>query len=856
MNKFISTLLSLVLLLASNVALAQDQGSSCERGTSLCATLYQNDTLYIEAASQAFPETTKYLLSGDNIFQKIIEGSARSFYVTAEMLTTALSDTKIQYTAIDVYFDHPADYDTFISEYIAGEKSFEVYRFLEKTMVMVLNAVGWFVIGLVILSISLKIIKIAFQDRGFENIANNFSLQSVVFVILPPLLISTNSDTLPLLALSIYSAFLIGCFLASSAVMMLGGLLLELFAAETTYTPIAINDNPQFEKQTMELIDKTADEIAESIILIDLELANVIVTKDGTEKVSNEVFRRVFSEDEGLEINEKCVSGKYWHFNITTSDNCKSFREFLKFKTSITENEFVNDWRYSLRKLVRGHINDDYFAEYFDTEETTLQVMLDDLMKEVYRRVESRKTQICAINIYGSLDDGNNKQSSLWFCTKFDYENSKWSAENGVSFFYGMDVLSFYWADKSTDLNIYIHRVQQWALIDDVQNYKKSLEAISSSIASKIEMDDDSNRIMIDTSNMAKAFFSVTHELDVRYRYSSKITEEAFKHLNRIYTAILEASPLVVKNGAGLAETADIDHREQDCAFFGLMCEPVSTKLDESIEENNKYLKASDSGNVIKLLMDYIHQKESVEQNIYSSTTRFTTMIMPALLSSRVAISFYESYKRNNIKDKNPLMSDAQLNQLASAPKLVKNILNILIVVVLCFIIYGIMPLAYVVIVKLLEMIVRLIIHIMLSPVAVITFLWTVNDRQHDEDNVFMPEKIKNIVARTLIDPVSITVSFAVGIMMSLITYKLSKVIVAAISGLMIDQSSISLPIVFVFEVLLNALLAGYIMMKTASVIEYTHKKVVEFIEDNLGVDSSITDEMDQLKRILTLGFK
>lgn len=855
MNKLLSTLLSLILLLASNVALADDQGDSCAEGSSLCATLYQNSTLYVEAVSQVFPENTKYLLFGDNIFQKVIEGSVRSFYSTAKMLTTTLSDTSIQNTAVDVYFEKPEEYDTFVYKYSKGEKGFEVYRVLEKTIVWVLNAVGWLVIAIVIASITVKIVKIAYQDKGFENVANNFSAQSIVFVILPPLLISTNSDTLPLLALMIYAGFLIGCFLASAAVMMFGGLILELFASESTYTPAAIKDNPQFEKQIIELIDKTADEAAESIVLIDLELANLIVSKDGTEKVSNEAFRKIFAEDEGLEISEKCVSGEYWHFNLTTSDNCKSAREFLRFKAPMPTAELVNDWRYTLRKMLKSHMNDDYFSELFDVDEAVLEVVISEWMQEVYRRVDARKTQICALNVFKALDDGNNKQPELWFCTKFNHETSEWTLINGESDFYGMDVINFYWSDKSTDLNVYIHQVQRWALVDDVQNYKKSLEAISSSIASKIDMDDDSNRIMIDTSNMAKAFFSVTHELDLRYRYSSKITSEAFRHLNKIYNALLDVSPLVVKNGAGLAETADIDHREKECTFFGFVCRAKHHKLDDTVEENNKYLASSGSGNIIQTLMDYVHQKESVEQNMYSATTRFTTMILPALLSTKVAVGFYESFKRNNIKDKNPLMSDAQLNQLASAPKLITNSLNLLIIVVIGFIIYGIMPLAYVVIVKLLEMLIRLLVHIMLSPIAIITFLWTINDRQHDEENVFMPAKIWNIVARTLIDPVSITISFAVGVMMSLVTYKLSKVIVAAISGLMVDQTSISLPIVFAAEVLLNGLLAGYIMMKTASVIEYTHKKVVEFIEDNLGLDSSVTNEMDELKRILTLGF-
>ncbi|EGR0997140.1 hypothetical protein EHJ37_19645 [Vibrio parahaemolyticus] len=854
MRHLLTTLLSLLLLLVSNVTLAASNQTSCSENESLCANIYQNNSMYIEAISEIFPESTLLLIEGDNIFKKGIEGIARSFYGVTNAATMAMSDTKITNTVIDVYYDKKDEYDTFLSHYKKDKSSVLSQGFIEKIMIVFLAVVGTFTGITLTISMVIKVGKIAKQDKGFEKIFNNISLQSVMYIILAASIVPFSAGVLPPLGLFILAVSLVGCFIASGFVAMISGVLLEILSSDSVYDVSSLKDNTQFEKQLIELIDKNSDEAAESIVLIDLELANLIVSKDGISKVDDATFRKVFAEDEGMEVNESCVYGEYWHFSIITNDSCKSFREFLSFKSPIASADFQGTWREKLRGFVRSRFDEDYFSDYFDTEDAVIALILDDFMKEVYRRVESRKTQICSASMSGGMSSDSKQLAQRWFCNKFNYKTGTWN-DSGETYASEIVTQRINGATK-LELNKLAHQIQQDSVVDDVQNYKSSLEAITTSINSKITLDNDAHRIDIDGSNIAKAFFSIVHELDQRYRYSSKITGEAFRHLDRIYRAIMEVSPLVVKSGNGLAETAGFDHREQDCAIFAFFCDPVETTLDQSVEENNLYLNAASKQSIVVKLMDYVRRNEDVEQNIYSASNRFATLAITSLASTKVAASIHGAYKRDRIKSDNPMISDAELDQMTSASKLLNKIINPILALAVGIYIWLTTPILLAVIWKMLNIIFRLIINIALTPVAILEFIWKISDDTHDTDNILIPDRLKNILIRTLIDPVSITISFSVGIIVTLIVYKFSKGVIASISGLFIDQNTVSLPIVFVLEVLLNALLAAYIMRKTAKNIEYCHDKVTEFIDDQTGINSNVEDEVDQLKAILLMGFK
>lgn len=822
-----------LLIISSQV---QADTSECSQ-ESACVQISAKSETFIEGLTMLLPKTTNELILGDGVLSSAIKSIASLSNNAAKKLLNA-NDVTIISTPVDAYYDKFEESESLLLKYKNDPSSFASLNIFESSLKKYMVILGWALSILIISSYVIKVSKIGLNIKDADKVSNNMLLQLPMYLMLVGLIVPIGTN-FPFVVNLLLSFFIVGVFINSLFVTAVLPSFIGLLTSEQVFDSNDIYLNSNLLSEFNESFQETTDSLSDSIVVIDLILSNVIEDQYGEGTPSDSKFRELFKSGEHANLNESCVDGKYWHMNILTKNECKGFSNIVALNTSVLPQKYEGDHFSSIPTYLYNTISTD--NEKVKYEKAQLVSIYEDLLAESYRKADLKKELICS----GSNNISNSRlYKKSWFCNKFDYETGAFvdGEHYAESVMNSSGLLS-----SALDVSVAKSNYQSDILVsyDDKPDTENSLLALKESVKSSLDAYDSAPFVItLYSDNILNGFYSIVNGLEYSGSYLEQLGEISTASVGKVMNSFRDVMPLTNKTiGSSICDRKMA--RRGRCGTK----EDLDGYEESAIRTLNYFEKlkgdSSFSAGIQTAFINIIGKNgisgdsnifTTIKQNlgIVSSTTVVT------LLAGKL-MSFFIQDPDNSF-----------LRFILKASQIALTLIKLAFFVCIAFFIFGIVSFFLSFIILFIGSLYRLVVHIIMIPLYVLRFLWEVNDAESDEDNVLIPEKIKNVLQRVLVEPLAVSASFLGAALVVVITYWLGAELFALYSvmgnvgHLQVFKPSTMAGIVMSF--LVKVMVSAVILVKGSEFMDYLYRKITEFISDGTSISPVPPNELDQIK--------
>ncbi|WP_210499000.1 hypothetical protein [Vibrio crassostreae] len=844
-------LLTSIFMPLFTAAEEEDGISECEGAEDIfCFEVEARSNIFIEAVSMLFPVTTTEILYGQ--IDKENGGNAKDPDTFLSLLTEKISEsldevsTKIVEidgvavlsTPISAYYEDRERFDTRPSKVFKDPTQQSYMHVFEQAVSQLFNIIGLFVMSVLSGSFIFRSVKIAFSTKEAGQVFRNMTLQTPLYLILASTLVSWDGG-MPLLGQTFIAAYIIGSFLSSSVLMVFAPQLAEILSDDTVYRPESLGSLPSFQEKVNATVESLTDDLSKNIVLMDLKIMSDIGGE--VNRVTDASFRSYFTEDKEHYIDSRCIDGEYWHFGVPFNPSCIGIKGRLNSTTAVVEDEFIGAGQLMLSR---------HLAKKFESElglvvsVPEVSELMKKIQRETYRKVKIRKELVCSNSEY---IQSKSQYKDQWFCLDFDYETGRF--KDGK-----------YLAESVLDSNIFGSSQKSFA--KKLAAHQDSLgvtdtidtREIASDIIAMLEKSSDYGfqetfKVRLHTDSVLNSFYSAINGVsraqnmsNLMKTFSQDTTEDMFSHITR-------AAPFVEINSEGLAE-ADADRWY---CFFEL-CDNVNSGFEKSNRQVDHALDKSPSGmaetvyrsisskiNDVRTSLDY-------EQNLFSNTKQLTSAGITFGTAAIVGMEIYESLKRDRLKKTQPWLSEEEVAMRVNhaIPNIFTKAVRFIWMLSVATFAFGLVSFSISFIMITLLCLLRLVQHTLFAALRVLSFLWDKDDSQVDESNVLIPETIKEALQRVLVEPLAVTCAFAIGVIVSLVAYKMARMMAIEVLDFAQKGNELLVIIYFVIELLIGIAISVVSLMVGSEFVTYTHEKLVEFLDDGISLKDEASKELTE----------
>lgn len=851
-NRFISRkLLALTSLFVPLFAAAQEVEpiGECESVEELfCYEMEAHSNIFIEAVSLLFPVTTAELLYGkidmenggnakdpDTFLSLLVARMSNGLDSVSRTLVQADS-VNVLSTPISVYYEDKELYNTRPSRIFKEPMQQAHIHVFEQAVSALFNLVGVFVMTILSGSFLVRVVKVAYATKEAGQIVRNMTLQTPLFMILASSLVAWDGG-MPLLAQAFVAMYIIGSFISSSVLIVFAPQLSEILSDDTVYRPESLHSLPSFQEQVNVSVESLTDDLSKNITLMDLKIMSDIGTE--LSHPSDASFRDYFTEDEAHYIDARCIAGEFWHFRVPFDPSCAGIKERLNSGTAVVKNEFIGSNPLMLHRHLAQVFQDDLKLAVNTPQ---VQELMSDIQRETYRKVKIRKELICANSEYVR---SKSRYQQHWFCLDFDYErgvfnDGQYLAESVLS----SNIVGS--SEKSFAKRLAEHQDSLGVtdLIDTTEIASKIIAILELSTEHSFQ---ETFKVMLHTDSVLNVFYSAVKGVsraqemsNVMGSYSRSVTADMFSHITR-------ATPQVSVNGDGLAE-ADGDRWY---CFFDF-CDGVDEGFETSNVQTDHALDKSPRGlgnrayKMVSAEIIEVRRSLDYEQNLFSNTQKFTKTGMALGTTAIVGFGLYESLYGHALKSRQPWLDDRERAAKVDAaiPNIFVSFFRFLWMLSVAAFAFGLISFSISFIMITLICLLRLVQHTLFAALRVLSFVWDKDDSQVDESNVLLPETIKEALQRVLVEPLAVTCAFAIGVIVSLVAYKLARAMASEALNFALQGNEMLVIVYFVLELIVGIVISVVSLMIGAEFITYTHEKLVEFLDDGVSLKDEASKEL------------
>lgn len=835
MRSLIKIFLLTTLFTMSSVAYAADD---CD-GKSCVTISASNDTI-VEFLSMVFPETTSQKIFKDGTIYNGLIDSAVSGVNTLTKNALNYFGYKVESTPVDNYLG--ANVDTFSSHYMQDFALYKSMALIEFVIVLLLNMASVIAIASIVFVVMIRFHKIAYNLRSVE-VNSNLIMQIPLYLILVGGLISWDG-TLAVIPTFLLTMFYVGALINSCLVVALSASLSELLSSDRTYSPSKLLESPRHIDYIQSKHVQLSDSLAESIVLIDKAVSDLIIVESGGEEPSDALFREKFKGDLGLTINEECISGPYWHMDIAFKQSCQSLREHIKLETAALGSGYNLGWS-GLRRAVVDTAKRMNPSETLPNE--LASAIIQDVVHEGYRKANARKEIICATS---EIIENPSEYEREWFCNKFNYSLGYW--EGGSH--YAESVMNVASGSNQERIAKARDELQRKYHIGSKTNFgEKSTIAFKQAVEAQSEENDLSGyAYSVNSNNIVSSFYGVIKGISAGLDASDNLNSHIEEYTEFVYDAVFAVLPAVTKQANGLASTKSSD---EDCLDEACAIDTNDGGLDKQIAivngtENNsvgfwafgsqikdyilsKIHYISNVGD--DAILDDIRRNQGHNQNLYSSIVTGTNTALTLFGGALVLSEATKQLQWSKIMYQNSHLTAREAKAEVHKGYAWFQKITMMFIMVACFmLIITIISLPFYWIMMIMMSIVRLISHIIFIPLHIIQFVFDHSDEEEDEDNVFLPPALTGIAQRCLLEPILITTSFVVAIITTIFAFELSRIMIYGFTDIFINENALFSLAAMFFEIFISLAASMFIFMKSTTFIQYSYQKLSEYVSDGL----------------------
>lgn len=814
----------------------------CENKT--CLIVEAQPDVFVESLSLLLPEVTSSMLSpnteGLGGFLKSMIGGTVEIVANEVAGLLSMTGVEVRSTLFDVYFAKPDEYRPIVYQY--GEGYLSPVSYFEQGLTVFLRLAGGIVSFLIFGTFLLRLMKLGMVVDGQKRVLKNLVQQLPLIIIVVICVIPVNGG-LPVFSVVIVGCFLLGAFMAS----ILSTALASYFALYLM-DGIDTSSSDQIaraERLTGDMLrlaaDDAASELSRNIFNLDYLFFSKAQSAVGGERPSRSTL---VSKVENIDL-DRCFQGK-WHL-FTNLQGCERMRDYIgdafeagggggyrvldedvnwgsggaisnQMMLELLVSNMITDWA---EREQSGILEDEAVAR-------SLAVYAKEVVELAYKKFAARKELFCA-------QTTQIRESSIyrnyWTCNKLDTRTGEFS---GV---YAQEVGRAYAAGLSTDVNLALERVKR----DNTKTRDEIPDSAIASLASSLVdyqfreegLEVESEVLLLKGANVVSLVYEA-----VRVVSSVDVT----------YVQLLGGSEWL----SGDVGTK-IAHIVQPVEFSG---DTRSLSPEHYLFSDKTYPFASersDSDSVPNVKYDSVYRYNVSESDMDTGTNpslfiyleKYVRSSLVALTGLKVLLVGAGTFWEDN-------------QTVAGSLGIALMIVNILLSISLFFFAFGFIAMLFAVISLVVASFVRLIVHLIFIPLYIASFVWEKSDEEEDDENVFFPEKLKKVLQRSLVDPLAISVSFLFSIVVISIYFELTARILISVAGegVFSDNGNVldfanGLLQMFLKAVFLP-ILAGWILFKGNSFVDYIYRKITQFITDDTGGEGDSGNELQDIRNLLT----
>ncbi len=750
--------------------------------------------------------------------------------------------SEIDYTVHDIYFGEGAVFRPVAHE--DGLVNTPLAMF-EKLLQLFLSLTGAIAALLILVVTVVRVIKLGFGMDRDGTILRNLVTQTPLFFLMG-LCLWPISSGMPIFSIVILAGFILGAFIASQ----FGYLFVVFFAdylldSREELSPVFRDDLVDMVAQNlMYEADMASSTISQNLFSMDRSFFQRHSVELSTKLPSTSGLKDLFESDELKDLVEKCFVG-YWHLNQHFS-GCDSL--FVNFSSHeggttfssdastvyTTDSEVaIGDNDSLLTAIVSKLVADSAFSKVIDVDgfKDEFEEYVRGVVRVSFSKMKARKELHCMDSSSISRESTYEKD---WACAQFDFASSQFDGVYAQSVMTAKDNGDDETAKEAIRYLSNKVNSQSWGVVAGGEVYELSHSLASAIVESIIPQSGGGDlKVVISGSNA----------------------------VSLAYDSVLKVSLI-----EGMRREDGNSHLESISNFLGLvrskMESTLATRMDVKFDgddagvEEERYLRVYAQ----KVGHYEVYERHSLS-TIAASLKQGEPLLLyvdgfvrelPLLYFGGALFGALESHVASSDKYGGHYRDNKGKYEITS------KLLKIAFSVCLLFLIFGFVSFLYSYVSLILSAFVRLLTHLMFVPIFVVRFAIDKNDEEDDDDNVFFPSTLKKILERSWVDVLAAMVSFVIALCLmsllftmltDLVHYFMIEVTKGAILEFLFEKDSMQANVVMMG---INALIAGWLLIKGNKTIDYMYSKVTQFIEDPAGKGAQAGEDDEGLNEIFS----
>ncbi len=835
---FVTLIMSVLLCNSAMASEIPVEGSDC--GEATCLVIQAETDVFVESLSLLFPEVTTSILAegsggAGGFIGAILRPTVKGLSEQASNLLLA-SGVEVDSTLYDVYFGEPELYSPAYLDFSNGGMS-PVYYF-EQGLKVFLTIAGYIVSVLILGSFLLKILKLGLVVDGDKLLLRNL-IRQIPLIVIVVLCVLPLEDGLPVFSIFIVGSFLLGAFMASVMSSVLASYFsLYLMDGIDTSTVDLID---RAERLTRDMLYVSADEGASELSRNIFNLDYRFMSKAQAVVSGSPSRSELVSEIENIDL-EKCFQGK-WHL-FTNYQGCERMKDYVGdvYEASgsrmyrILENIHNGGSSAPLNQTeFIEALSDKLVSSWYEREQegalsnenvrTNLSLYVREVIGLSYKKFAARKELFCSqtsqIKTYSLYEDYLN-------CSKLNTDTGEFDG------MYASELSQAYLQADASSVNIENELLWKY----NAQPASGISESVVSALAaSLVAYQFEQEQAEIESEELILKGASIVVMIYEAIRVISGV--------DVTYVSLLDSSKWLSQ-----AVVGKVSHLVQPVEFSG-EANPDGYLVDDEMypvaaERSRTDAVPNPKYNGVNMAGVY---SVDLDSGTNPSLFIYLQKHVPVALSTLAGLKMSLVAGTSVWKDS---------DNIKGSLGIILMVVNILFSISLFFFAFGFIAMLFAVVSLVVASFIRLGVHLVFIPLYVTSFIWERNDEDEDDENVFVPEKLKKVLQRSMVDPLAITVSFLFSIVVISIYFELTARILIEVAGegVFSDNGNVldsfNVAIQFFLKVVFLPVLAGWILFKGNSFVDYIYRKITQFITDDTGGEGDSGNELQDIKELLT----